>query len=63
MLFTYAVEFSQLIQNDFFTYLRSFKLIALVIGYGFLYSDLVSYTIGIGIGYLMDRYQKKTSSN
>jgi hypothetical protein len=56
LLFTYTIEFSQLIQNDFFNYLRSFKLIALVIGYGFLGSDLVSYTVGIVLGYLLDRF-------
>ncbi|WP_348983054.1 hypothetical protein [Desulfosporosinus sp. I2] len=27
----------------------------LVLGYGFLWSDLVSYTVGIGVGILIER--------
>lgn len=59
VLFSFIIEFSQLIQNDFMNYLRTFKVIALIIGYGFLWNDLLSYSIGIGSAYWMDRFYLK----
>lgn len=49
LVFAYLVEFSQLIKHDFLMYLRSFKLIALVIGHDFSVADLLFYSIGIGL--------------
>ena len=53
---TYAIEVSELYQADWINQLRSIKLIALVLGYTFLWSDLVMYTTGILIGALLERY-------
>jgi hypothetical protein len=53
---TYAIEVSELYQADWINQLRSIKLIALVLGYTFLWSDLVMYTIGITIGALIEHH-------
>ena len=53
---TYAIEFSELYQADWINQLRSIKLIGLILGYTFLWSDLAMYTIGIIIGALLERF-------
>ena len=53
---TYAIEVSELYQADWINQLRSIKLIGLILGYTFLWSDLVMYTLGITIGALLERY-------
>ena len=54
LLTTYLIEVSQLFQPDWLNYLRSFKLIGLVIGYSFIWSDIVAYTLGISLGAIID---------
>ncbi len=44
-------ELSQLNQGSFMLYLRSFKLGRLMLGVGFLWSDIVCYGIGTLIGW------------
>ncbi|WP_321282200.1 DUF2809 domain-containing protein [Marinifilum fragile] len=46
----FLVEFSQLIQVDWLNTLRSNRFAALVLGQGFLWSDLLAYTIGVASG-------------
>lgn len=53
---TYAIEFSELYQADWINQLRSVKLIGLILGYTFLWSDLLMYTIGITFGALIEHY-------
>lgn len=54
-LFTaYAIEISQLFKPDWLEYLRSFKILALILGYGFLWSDIIAYSLGITVGALLD---------
>jgi len=53
---TYAIEFSELYQADWINQLRSIKIIGLILGYTFLWSDLAMYTIGITVGALLDRF-------
>ena len=48
--FSLLIEISQLIQTPWLQELRQIKLIALVIGHGFLWSDLLCYAVGIGFG-------------
>lgn len=55
ILFSYLIEFSQLMKYDWIEYLRSYKIIALVIGYGYKTSDLICYTLGIGSAYLVNK--------
>jgi len=53
--FSFLIEFSQLLKYDWIEHLRSYKIIALVIGYGYKTSDLICYTIGITIAYFIRR--------
>jgi hypothetical protein len=53
---TYAIEFSELYQADWINQLRSIKLIGLILGYTFLWSDLAMYTIGILTGGLLEHF-------
>lgn len=50
LAFSFAIEFSQLYQADWINALRRTTLGGLILGYGFLWSDLVCYTVGILIG-------------
>ncbi|HDR4724363.1 DUF2809 domain-containing protein [Bacillus cereus group sp. Sample62] len=50
LLFCYGIELSQLYHAEWIDSIRATTLGGLVLGYGFLWSDLVAYTIGIGIG-------------
>ena len=59
MSFAFFIEFSQLIQADWMNQIRSIPGMALVLGYGFKWSDLLCYTVGIGVATLIDRYVVK----
>lgn len=52
LAFSYVIEFSQLYQADWINNLRHTMLGGLVLGFGFLWSDLVCYTVGVlaGVG-------------
>ena len=53
-IFSYLIEFSQLYQADWINQIRASTLGGLVLGYGFFIQDLVSYAIGILIGFCLD---------
>ncbi|MEL1134694.1 DUF2809 domain-containing protein [Desulfitobacterium sp. THU1] len=55
LLFSYGIEVSQLYHATWIDALRQTTLGGLVLGYGFLWRDLVSYAMGIGIGALVDQ--------
>lgn len=55
LLFSFGIEISQLYHSPWIDILRSTTLGGLVLGYGFLWSDLVSYSIGICIGVFIER--------
>ncbi|MCI0764954.1 DUF2809 domain-containing protein [Bacillus sp. TL12] len=50
LLFCYCIEISQLYHAEWIDSIRATTLGGLVLGYGFLWSDVLAYTIGIGIG-------------
>jgi len=54
----FLVEFSQLIQVDWLNAIRNHFLGALVLGKGFLWSDLLAYSIGVGLGMGIEKYNK-----
>jgi len=56
LLFTYCIEISQLFHPQWLEYLRNFKLIGLILGYGFLWSDILAYTLGISTGALIEHF-------
>lgn len=55
ILFCFSIEFLQLLQSPFWTTLRSNPYLRLVFGQGFLWSDLVAYTIGAVLAQQIDR--------
>ena len=59
LLFCYFIEVTQICQEPWLNELRSYKIIALVIGYGFLWSDIVGYTLGILTGAWIDSKLQK----
>ncbi|AHK38837.1 TPA: DUF2809 domain-containing protein [Bacillus anthracis] len=54
LIFCYGIEMSQLYHAEWIDNIRATTLGGLVLGYGFLWSDLVAYTIGIGVGFLFE---------
>ncbi len=56
LLFSYCIEVSQLYQADWINAIRGTTLGALVLGHGFLWSDMVCYTVGVGLAVLIDFY-------
>ncbi|CAM3893726.1 MULTISPECIES: DUF2809 domain-containing protein [Bacillus cereus group] len=54
LLFCYGIEVSQLYHAEWIDSIRATTLGGLVLGYGFLWSDLVAYTIGVGVGFLFE---------
>jgi hypothetical protein len=55
LIFCYAIEFSQLYKAPWIDSLRHTLFGRLVLGDTFLWGDLLSYTVGIVIGILIDR--------
>lgn len=52
LAFAYCIEFSQCYQAAWINHIRATTLGGLVLGFGFQYSDLVCYTVGVGVGYV-----------
>jgi len=48
--FCLLIELSQLYQAQWINLVRSTRLGGLILGFGFLWSDLLAYSIGIGLG-------------
>ena len=59
LLFCYGIEVSQLYHDEWIDSIRTTTLGGLVLGYGFLWSDLVAYTIGVGVGFLFEFVLRK----
>ena len=59
--FSFGIEFSQLYQADWINQLRGNRFGALVLGAGFLWSDLICYTVGVFIGAIGE--SSRTSQN
>ena len=55
-VFSYAIEFSQLLQYEWLNTIRRTTLGGLILGFGFLWSDLWMYAIGILLAYGIDFY-------
>lgn len=56
LLFCYAIEFSQLYKAPWIEAVRHTLFGRLVLGDNFLWADLLSYTCGIIIGILLDKF-------
>jgi glycopeptide antibiotics resistance protein len=55
LLFSFGIELSQLYHSSWIDALRSYPLGGLILGFGFLWSDLLCYTMGVGFGYVMEK--------
>lgn len=56
IIFSFSIETSQLYQADWINNIRATTLGGLVLGHGFLFEDLISYSLGIVIGCLLDYF-------
>jgi len=54
LTFSYGIEISQLYHAPWIDAIRANRLGGLILGFGFLWSDLVCYGIGIGIGFFLE---------
>ena len=54
-LFSLAVELGQLYHAPWIDKIRQMRIGGLVLGHGFLWSDLACYGVGISVGFLSDR--------
>ena len=61
IIICYLIESLQLYQADWINNIRSYKLGGLILGYGFLWSDIISYTLGGITGFVLENlfYRKK----
>ncbi|MGA0558399.1 DUF2809 domain-containing protein [Larkinella sp. VNQ87] len=59
--FSVAIELSQLYQAPWMTNLRATALGGLILGFTFVWSDLLCYCVGVGVGVLLDRYFRRES--
>lgn len=55
VIFTYSIEISQLYHAQWIDTIRNTTLGGLILGFGFLYSDIICYTVGILIGILLEK--------
>jgi len=60
LLFCYVIEFSQLYQAPWINNIRHTIIGGLILGETFLWGDILCYTIGIGIGVLVNSQIMKT---
>ncbi|MDM5428091.1 DUF2809 domain-containing protein [Bacillus mycoides] len=59
LIFCYGIEISQLYHAPWIDNIRATTIGGLVLGYGFLWSDVVAYTIGVGVGMLWEFILRK----
>jgi hypothetical protein len=52
--FAYFIEFTQIYQDAWINHLRASRIGSLILGHGFLWSDLVCYSAGITFGATID---------
>jgi hypothetical protein len=59
LLFSFCIELSQLYHAPWIDEIRQNRFAALVLGRGFLWSDLVCYSVGVAIGAMAELFWKK----
>jgi glycopeptide antibiotics resistance protein len=62
LAFAFFIEITQLYHAPWLDNIRHYRLAALVLGYGFLWSDLVCYTVGVMLGVMAERIGKRLRS-
>lgn len=56
LLFSYGIEISQLYQADWINAIRNTTIGALILGHGFLWSDMICYTVGVLLSTVADYF-------
>ena len=56
LLFSFGIEFSQLYHAPWIDSLRATRLGGLVLGFSFVWSDLLCYSVGVLVGFLIENY-------
>jgi len=56
LAFCFIVEISQFYHEPWIDEIRNNRVGGLILGFGFLWSDLLSYTIGVSIGVLFEKW-------
>lgn len=60
LLICYIIETLQLYQADWIVSIRATTLGRLILGQGFLWSDILAYTFGIGIVFMIENILKSS---
>lgn len=55
LAFSYSIEISQLYHAPWIDALRGNPIGGAVLGFGFLWSDIICHTLGVAFGYVMER--------
>lgn len=55
LLFSYAIEISQIYHAPWIDAVRHTRPGGLVLGYVFLWSDIACYTVGVSLGWLVEK--------
>ena len=56
LIFALLIEVSQLYHAPWIDTIRHYRLAGLVLGYGFLWSDLLCYAVGVMLGFVAERW-------
>jgi hypothetical protein len=56
LIFAFFIEVTQLYHAPWLDTLRHYRLVGLVLGYKFLWSDLLCYTVGVLLGFVVERW-------
>jgi hypothetical protein len=57
LIFCFFIEFSQLYHEPWIDQIRNTRLGGLVFGFGFLWSDLICYSVGVFLSVQADRFR------
>jgi hypothetical protein len=57
LIFCFLIEFSQLYHEPWIDQIRNTRLGGLVLGFGFLLSDLICYSVGVILSVLVDKFR------
>lgn len=63
IIFSFAIEVSQLYHEPWIDSIRKTRFGGLILGFGFLWSDLICYIIGIAIGLLLEKLSYRYHEN
>lgn len=56
LLFCYAIELSQLYHRPWIDAIRHTRLGGLVLGFGFLWTDIIAYSLGAALCFIIEQY-------